>query len=119
MNFVEKLDFNQRRAIQAQLTWGFDYDEDEARQIYDEMLRVCPCEIEQFCVISLDMKGYELKSVKANILNENLDTLYEEDWSDFITVAANDDSDTDNKQQEQEQHDMDVPLKTKRKKTSE
>ena len=65
------------------------------------------------------MKGYELKSVKANILNENLDTLYEEDWSDFITVAANDDSDTDNKQQEQEQHDMDVPLKTKRKKTSE
>lgn len=119
VNFVEKLDFNQRRAIQAQLTWGFDYDEDEARQIYDEMLRVCPCEIEQFCVISLDMKGYELKSVKANILNENLDTLYEEDWSDFITVAANDDSDTDNKQQEQEQHDMDVPLKTKRKKTSE
>ncbi|MGG0152313.1 DUF5986 family protein [Bacillus mycoides] len=117
VNFEEKLDFNQRRAIQ--LTLGYDYDEDEARQIYEEMLRVCPCEIEQFCVISLDMRGYELKSVKANILNAHLDTLYEEDWSDFITVASNDDSDKDDKQQEQEQHDMTVSLKKKKKQTSE
>lgn len=116
-DFEGKLDLSQRRAIQ--ISFGLDFDEEEAHQIYKEMLQACPCEIEQFCVISLDMKGYELKSVKANILNENLETLYEEDWSDFITVASNDDSDTDNKEQEQEQHDMDVPLKTKRKKTSE
>lgn len=119
VDFEGKLDSNQRRAIQTQLTWGFDYDEDEARQICDEMLRVCPCEIEQFCVISLDMRGYELKSVKANILNEKLDTLYEEDWSDFIIVASNDDSDREDKQQEQEQHDMTVSLKKKKKQTSE
>ncbi len=117
VNFEEKLDFNQRREIQ--ISWDLAYDEDEARQIHEEMLRVCPCEIEQFCVISLDMRGYELKSVKANILNENLDTLYEEDWSDFITVASNDDSDKDDKQQEQEQHDMTVSLKKKQKQTSE
>lgn len=116
-DFEEKLDWNQRRAIQ--LTWGLDFDEDEARQICKEILQSCPCEIEQFCVISLDMRGYELKSVKANILNENLDALYEEDWSDFITVASNDDSDKDDKQQEQEQHDMTVSLKRKKKKTSE
>lgn len=117
VDFEKKLDFSQRRAIQ--LTLDLVYDEDEARRIYEEMLRVCPCEIEQFCVISLDMRGYELKSVKANILNENLDTLYEEDWSDFITVASDDDSDRDDKQQEQEQHDMTVSLKRKKKKTSE
>ncbi|WP_257129262.1 DUF5986 family protein [Bacillus toyonensis] len=118
-DFQEKLDLSQRREMQ--ISFGLDFDEEEARQIYKEMLQACPCEIEQFCVISLDMKGYELKSVKANILNENLDTLYEEDWSDFITVASNDDSDKDDKQQEQEQeqHDMTVSIKRKHKKTSE
>lgn len=118
-SFDKKLDINQRKANITQLTMGLNYSEDEARQIYENMLRECPCEIEQFCVISLDIKNYELNSVKANILNENLETLYQEDWSNLITVASNDDSDKDDKQQEQEQHDMTVSLKKKKKKTSE
>lgn len=105
-NFEKRLDLSQRRAIQ--LTSGLDFDEEKARQICKEMLQACPCEIEQFCVISLDMRGYGLKSVKANILNENLDPFDEEDWSNLITVAS---SDNDSKQQEQQQHDMTVPLK--------
>lgn len=116
-NFDEKLDLIQKRELQ--LTFGLEFDEEEAYQIYKKMLQTCPCEIEQFCVISLDMKGYELKSVKANILNANFDTLYEENWSDFITVDSNDDSDEEDKRQEQEQHDMDVPLKKRHQKTSE
>ncbi|MEK5100941.1 DUF5986 family protein [Cytobacillus sp. FSL M8-0252] len=115
-DFESELDENQRRAIQ--LSWGLDFDEEEARQIYNEMLSACPCEIERFCVISLDMVRYELNSVKANVLNANFDVLYDEDWSNYITVPSNDDIEEESRQQEQQQHDMAVPLKRKQKKVS-
>ncbi|MBE1554843.1 DUF5986 family protein [Sporosarcina limicola] len=116
-NFEDKLSEDQKREIQLML--DLEIDNKKAKQIYEEMLGEVTCEIEQFCVLTLDFVRYELIGIEANILNENFDVLYSEDWSSLIKVSSMDENDLGRREQEAQQHDVKTPLKHKRKKQQE
>jgi len=113
-NFEDKLSEDQKREIQLML--DLEIDNKKAKQIYEEMLGGVTCEIEQFCVLTLDFVRYELIGIEANILNENFDVLYSEDWSSLIKVSSMDENDLGRREQEAQQHDVKTPLKSKSKK---
>lgn len=113
-DFERKLNENQKGAIQLKL--DLEIDNNEAKQIFKEMLGEVTCEIEQFCVLTLEFVRYELIGIEANILNENFDVLYSEDWSSLIKVSPMDENDLGRREQEAQQHDVKTPLKSKNKK---
>gem|GEM_PF-4345198 len=114
VNFEDKLSDEQKQEIQLAL--ALELDNEQAKKIYQEMLGDINFEIEQFCVLSLDIVNYELTGVTANILNGNFEILYNEDWSAHIKVSSMDDNDSEKRAQESQQHDMNVKVKVKSKK---
>jgi hypothetical protein len=113
-NFEEKLSDEQKQEMQLSL--NLDHDSKQAEEICVKMLGDLNVEVEQFCVLTLDIVNYELVGIYANVLNENFDVLYTEDWSNNIQISSIADDYTEHQAQETQQHDMQVTLKRQHKK---
>lgn len=109
-DFEAKLSEDQKKELQLTLDLGFDNQ--EAEKICEEMFGDLAWEIDQLCVVTLDIIQYELHGVQANILNQSFDILYTEDWSQYIKQSSLDDNDAEQSIPESTQHDMKVQLKS-------
>lgn len=109
--FDDILPLEQKLPIQIKMDLSYDYD--QAKHIVSEVLRGCDISITRFCLIVADIKKYKLNSVEAIILNEDLEELYIEDWSNFIVVHEPEEL-VSGSDEEDDQHDLDLPLKMRK-----